>query len=169
MTRYSKSFWGQGKEKKKSRKRPLTTFQKQTGTLDSYFSEFIRLSHMDEKGLCLCFTCGAPKTWNNRKTHAGHFIPKDKHRAFRVRWDEKNVKPQCYQCNSNKEGSQYRFAMNLDKLYGPGTAAKLELKGTMSFNEDIFDMKKTIKYYREKVKHLRKTKLNKINLEMEFA
>jgi len=149
-----RQHWSKGSSK--HQKKPRTTFQKQTSRLDGYFSMWLRLSSMDANGLCRCFTCGALKTWNNRKTHAGHFIPRSANRFFRVRWDVKNVKCQCTGCNSNQEGKQYIFGIKLDNLYGVGTAEALQIKSTQFFNKTIFDMELHISEYREKVNFLKK-------------
>jgi len=146
-------FW---KKKKGHKKRPRTEFEKQVSRLDGYFSLYIRLSRMDADGVCTCFTCGNKKPWNMRKTAAGHFIPKAPNRFLRVRWDEQNVQTQCADCNSKLEGMQYQFGINLDKKYGTGTADKIQIKSTKSFNPMIFDMEKRISHYREKVNFIKK-------------
>lgn len=145
--------WGHSSPKK--RKRPKTEFERQVATLDKYFSEYIRLSNMDENGLCTCFTCGAKKPWNKRKTHCGHFVGKSAS-TYRVRWDEKNVACQCYNCNTNKSGMQWVFGKKIDAIHGLGTAENLQILSTKSFNPLIFDMETKIKTYREKVRFIKK-------------
>ena len=76
--------------------------------LDSIFSKYIRLKH-SKNGICTCFTCG--RKYEVKKIHAGHFMSR---RHYSTRWDEENVRPQCYGCNVGNQGKQYEFAINLN-------------------------------------------------------
>ena len=145
----NRPFW----EKKKPRKRPKTKFEKQVARLDYYFSLYIRLSRMDNLGLCVCISCDKQFPWN-KNLHAGHFIGKANN-TYRTRWDEKNVQPQCARCNSFLEGNKYLFGLMLNKKHGEGTTEKLQIKSTKPFNPMIYDMEENIIYYREKVKELK--------------
>lgn len=80
--------------------------------LDTVFSQYIRLSNADNNGYCTCVTCN--KTFFYKEIQAGHFMSR-KH--YSIRWDERNVKPQCKSCNVFKWGEQYRYSLYLgDKL-----------------------------------------------------
>lgn len=139
----------------KPRKKPKTEFERQVSRLDSLFSEYIRLSAMDINGMCRCVTCGKLKTWNQRKSAAGHFIGKHKQKNYRTRWHPKNVHVQCYNCNSNLEGNKWEYGKFLNATFGEGTTEYLERKSKQAFNPIIFDMPGKIKFYREKVKELK--------------
>lgn len=67
---------------------------------DIIFSRFIRLKYANERGLTKCYTCGVEKHWTFMQN--GHFV----NRAhLRLRWDERNCKPQCPECNEIKKGN----------------------------------------------------------------
>ncbi len=42
-----------------------------------------------------------------------------------TRFEEENVNCQCFACNVMEHGNQYKYGLELDKKYGPGTADKL--------------------------------------------
>jgi len=76
--------------------------------LDAIFSKYVRLKDADFKGNCICVTCGRSYYW--KEIQAGHFISR-KH--YSTRWDERNVKPQCYSCNVMRYGEQYKYSKYL--------------------------------------------------------
>tara|TARA_B100000902_G_C27307271_1_gene916259 strand:- start:1929 stop:2324 length:396 start_codon:yes stop_codon:yes gene_type:complete len=76
--------------------------------LDTIFSKYVRLKDADFKGNCICVTCGKSYYW--KEIQAGHFISR-KH--YSTRWDERNVKPQCYSCNVMRYGEQYKYSKYL--------------------------------------------------------
>lgn len=85
-------------------KKPKTKLIKE---LDVLFSQFIRLSNSID-GFCTCVTCGRVYEW--KKIQAGHFMSRQ---HYSVRWDERNVKPQCYGCNVMQQGRQFEFSKYL--------------------------------------------------------
>jgi len=87
---------------------------------DRLFSLFIRQKAADHAGYVKCITCGRTMHWRNAQ--AGHCIVRTK---LAVRYDERNVHPQCKHCNHFKEGDHFRYGTILDQLYGPGTAQSL--------------------------------------------
>ncbi len=76
--------------------------------LDTIFSKYVRLKDADLKGNCICITCDRSYYW--KEIQAGHFISR-KH--YSTRWDERNVKPQCYSCNVMRYGEQYKYSKYL--------------------------------------------------------
>ena len=78
--------------------------------LDTVFSQWIRLSNADNNKNCICVTCNKTFFW--KEIQAGHFMSR-KH--YSIRWDERNVKPQCVGCNVFKYGEQYKFSLFLGK------------------------------------------------------
>jgi len=79
-------------------------------SLDTVFSEYIRLKNANKQGFCTCVTCGKTGYWEKDGIHAGHFMSR-KH--FSLRWDERNVFPQCHYCNTYKYGEQYKYSLFL--------------------------------------------------------
>lgn len=113
--------------------------------LDIIFSQYVRLSNADSSGLCTCVTCGEKHHW--KKIQAGHFMSR-KH--YSIRWDERNVKPQCVKCNVFRAGEQYKYSIYLglelsNELY-------LESKEIKKFSN--LDLEEMISHYSDKLKKL---------------
>ena len=140
----------------KRKKKKKTPWQLQISRLDGIFSEFVRLTAMDPlTRMCKCVTCGKPKLWNKRKSHAGHFINQFDNKNLRVRQILENTGVQCYVCNIYQSGNKWEFAKYIDATWGAGTVKWLEVQATKSFNPDIFKIEDKIKFYRAKVKQLK--------------
>jgi hypothetical protein len=112
--------------------------------LDVVFSQYIRLSN-SKNGFCTCVTCGRLYEW--KKIQAGHFMSRQ---HYSVRWDERNVKPQCYGCNVMQQGKQFEFSRYL----GEELSEELYLlsKQTQKFTEG--DLLLLIDVYKSKLKSL---------------
>jgi len=119
--------------------------------LDKIFSIWIRSKDADHAGMVDCFTCGVTKNWKY-EIDAGHFQSRGK---YETRWNEQNVKPQCKRCNGFRGGEQYRFAKNLDALYGEGTAEWLEFESNQPARFTNDELLVKIKHYTELVKSLK--------------
>lgn len=79
------------------------------------FSLWIRKRHADKDGYVACYTCGVRKHY--KELQAGHYIK----RARKIlKFDERNVKPQCVACNLYRDGNQDAFAEHLELDYGHG-------------------------------------------------
>ena len=118
--------------------------------LDKIFSIWIRSKDADHAGMVDCFTCGVTKNWKY-EIDAGHFQSRGK---YETRWNEQNVFPQCKRCNGFRGGEQYRFAKNLDALYGEGTAEWLEFESNQSARFTNEELLEKIKHYTNLVKNL---------------
>jgi hypothetical protein len=121
--------------------------------LDAVFSEYIRLRNADKNGNVTCFTCGKVEYWKRKGMQAGHFQSR-KHYA--TRWDEINVQVQCSGCNVFKYGEQYKFALNLDKQFGDGTAEELFIKAKEIVKFSTKELETLITYYKDQVNLLDK-------------
>lgn len=115
--------------------------------LDSIFSKYIRLKH-SKNGICTCFTCG--RKYEVKKIHAGHFMSR---RHYSTRWDEDNVRPQCYGCNVGNQGKQYEFAINLNNEE-EGKADRLLSKSRELVKFSTGDIEMLIANYQDKLKQL---------------
>jgi len=67
---------------------------------------------------CICITCGIKCEF--KKCNAGHFV-----HGKRYNYLEENTNCQCVRDNLRKHGDLGRYAVNLDKKWGPGTAQGL--------------------------------------------
>lgn len=132
--------------KKRKKKPTLSALERK---LDTIFSEYIRRKEADAGGTVRCVTCPRVMFW--REAHAGHFI-KRQHRA--VRWDERNVAPQCPADNVFKGGCQDEFAAHIIRRYGPEVFDELMSKKHEVCKHTRSDLEALIESYREKLKEL---------------
>ncbi len=109
--------------------------------LDILFSQFIRLSNSID-GFCSCVTCGRVYEW--KKIQAGHFISRQ---HYSVRWDERNVKPQCYGCNVMQQGRQYEFS----KYLGQELSEELYLLSKQTRKISEIELQEMIEHYKNKI------------------
>ena len=127
----------------KTAKKP--TRSKLVKKLDTVFSQYIRRSNADNNGYCTCVTCN--KTFHWKEIQAGHFMSR-KH--YSIRWDERNVKPQCVACNVYRAGEQYKYSIFLGKELS--NVLYLQSKEIVKFtNYELEDM---INDYSERLKKI---------------
>ena len=81
------------------------------------FSKYIRIKDTDFKGFVGCFTCH--KQDDHRLMDAGHYIPKATSGSY-LKFYEKNVHPQCQDCNRLKGGNYGVYKEQLILKYGAG-------------------------------------------------
>lgn len=109
------------------KKKKLPTLSRLEDKLDKLVSEFVRRSHADQGGTVRCVTC--PKLMFWKEADCGHWV-KRQHRA--VRWDERNLGPQCQRCNHFMGGVQDEFSKHIIAEYGLHTHDELlRLKHTV--------------------------------------
>jgi len=94
---------------------------------DQLFSIKVRQNNASLDGTQICYTCGHKAHW--KKLHAGHFLSRYYKSA---RWDEDNVKPQCFICNIYKKGDAVKFRQNLIKEIGEKRVKAVERKRGVS-------------------------------------
>ena len=123
------------------------------GTLDTIFSEFIRLRDSDETGYCRCVTCGRVFYW--KEIDAGHMVQRDR---MATRFNEQNVNAQCYHCNRFCSGKQFEHGQKIDENYGKGTAQTLVDMSKAYCKLDSTWLQYFIAHYRAKVKKMKREK-----------
>lgn len=77
---------------------------------DAIFSQYIRLKYADKEGVAACFTCGVRKHWTIQQN--GHYI---KRAHLYHRFDERNCRVQCVECNEFKSGNMSEYTQRLEK------------------------------------------------------
>lgn len=104
---------------KKPKKLTETELKKKA---DEVFSRFVRLTHANKDGVVQCYTCPFAAHW--KKLQCGHFVSR---KAIAVRYDERNARPQCYFCNSQRfgNGRPTIFGPKLMKEYGDEIVSEL--------------------------------------------
>jgi hypothetical protein len=115
----------------------------QEGTLWDWFSRYIRLRDT-HNGRCKCFTCW--RSFHPKEMEAGHFVKRDRKS---VKYHEKNCHAQCHWCNQPQDGNAGRYAVELDKRYGKGTAEMLIALGTRTGGIRPFEFKMLSDHYRK--------------------
>jgi len=115
---------------------------------DKLFSTYIRFKNAP-KGYCKCITCG--KIEPPEDMDAGHYISRG---VKTLRFDERNVHPQCRKCNRFGEGVKDEYALALIKLYGPDILDELnkEKQGFKIYT--VLELKEMRKEYRKLIKEL---------------
>lgn len=148
----------QGVKARKSTKPSLKTISQLKKIADKYFSLATRYRFaelVNGEYVAQCFTCTV-KEWKPIKTlQCGHFMSRAHNNT---RYSEENTAPQCYGCNVMQQGRQYAFGLEIDKLYGAGTAKRLykEAKVPLQFKREdleeiIRESKEQVKYYETQI------------------
>lgn len=133
-----------------NRSKNMTSAKK---TCDAWFSKYIRIRDANHNGLCKCITCDTVKHW--KEMDAGHFQSR---RYMATRYEEKNCHAQCQRCNQYGAGEQYKHGLELDALYGPGTAdfiTKLS-RSLQKMNKN--ELMELARYYQQETLQLAKEK-----------
>jgi len=111
------------KSKPAGKKQPKPTITKLKKKADTVFSKSVRYRFarkIDGEWIGECITCKVRKPI--KQLQCGHFMSRQYNAT---RFDRKNCASQCYGCNVMQQGRQYIFGIELDKLYGEGTANEL--------------------------------------------
>lgn len=93
--------------------RKLLKIKRLHGKAWGVFSEWVRRRN-EKNGLSECVSCKKKENW--KTLNAGHFYH-GKHWLSGM--DERNVWPQCRQCNMYKSGNLIEYSEFLRKEYGP--------------------------------------------------
>jgi hypothetical protein len=121
--------------------------------LDSLISKYIRMSYADSDGMVDCFTCSWRGSW--KESDCGHFISR---KIYGLRWDRRNLKVQCKNCNINLSGNLEAYKNNLEKML-PGITSELKDISRSVIKIDRQELKELIIDYRYK-NELIKNKFN---------
>lgn len=71
-----------------------------------------------------------------------------------TRYDMKNVQPQCRTCNRLNNGERERFAQELDKVFGMGTAEHLQQRSKRLAVMSEIHALHMLEHYKNKLKEL---------------
>lgn len=78
--------------------------------LDQAISKVIRMMYSNLTGSVSCYTCNWTGNW--KEADCGHYISRS---IMALRWDLRNLRPQCKKCNQHLYGNIEVFATNLEK------------------------------------------------------
>lgn len=130
----------------KNSKKP--TRSKLVKKLDTVFSIYVRRSNADNNGYCTCVTCNKKIYW--KEIQAGHFMSR-KH--YSIRWDLRNVKPQCKACNVFRYGEQFKYSLYL----GNELSNELHDLSHKIIKFSTYELLEMVNYYTKLVNELEKT------------
>ena len=105
--------------------------------LDDAISRYVRIKEADSIGRVNCYTCTSRGHW--KEFDCGHYIPRAN---MSLRWDLRNLRPQCKTCNQLNYGNIESFAKNLNEEQA-GLAAQL-----------LDDSREPYKWSRDEMKQL---------------
>ena len=132
------------KAPKKPKKKTTSQLKKE---LDRWFSIYIRLKYADDNGMVACYTCGSKKNW--KELQNGHFVSRG---YLATRFDETNVRVQCWGCNGFGGG---RLAVFATKLEAEGISTKDLYRKAQEITK-YYPYAEKIEYYKSKVELLEK-------------
>ena len=114
--------------------------------LDFTFSRYIRIREANNKGITECYTCGKKDHW--KYLQCGHYI---KRSETLLRWDSRNAKSQCIECNCNKHGNMEEYTKKLELEY-PGLPEQLKEQSREVHKYSREDLKEILIDLRAKLK-----------------
>jgi hypothetical protein len=132
-----------------SKKKSITNLDK---VLWKVFSEYIRRRDalkFSGGDRVKCITCTHTDHWKH--FDCGHGISR-KHLG--TKFDEKNNHAQCKGCNGFGSGKQFEYMLQVDRMYGKGTAELLLHKSKSLCKWMSFEYEQKIEEYKIKIKNL---------------
>ena len=99
----------------------------------------------------VCFTCGRTGL-EGSNWHTGHFIPSSTCGAI-LRYDLRNLRPQCYFCNIHAGGNGAEFYKRLVQKEGQDYVDKLFIDKNKTIKADILFYSKLIEDYTNENSH----------------
>lgn len=136
---------GSGSKRCLGKKKP--TLSKLTKELDKVFSIYIRKKYADKDGIAACYTCGVRKPWKEQQ--CGHFVSRA-HRS--VRWEQKNVRVQCYACNCLRSGNLAEFTVRLQRECGAEFVDQLLKMKYHIVKHSTVELQNLIDWYKGQIK-----------------
>lgn len=119
---------------------------------DRVVSLYVRLKHSDKDGNCKCFTCSTVLPY--KQMQAGHYIRRS---HLLLRWDtDRNIRPQCENCNCYHHGRLAVFAQNLEKEK-PGLPDILLEESTIVYKPSRHEIRQIISEYTQKLEQLKQS------------
>lgn len=113
-------------------------------------SEYIRRKNADDNGYAMCVTCGHRAHY--KSLQAGHFIPQAQGDA--VRYDLRNIAPQCYRCNINLGGNGPEYYPYMEKTYGKEVIDELRYLSNQTVKFSLQDLEEMIENVRGKLNEI---------------
>jgi hypothetical protein len=152
-SKLSKGKKGISAKKRHVGKKSKSPLRKEISLCDMVFSQYIRLSNADTKGIVKCFTCRFKAFWKQSGIECGHFKSRT---HMGTRWYKKNNEPQCISCNQYRAGNLKIFERNLIKKYGEGIIEHLEQESIKKVKLTISKIRNLRNHFESEVVRLKK-------------
>lgn len=117
---------------------------------DAIFSQWVRRSAADKDGIIKCFICGKRVHW--KKAENMHYIKRGA--SLFLRFDPRNNKAGCHECNSLKSGNYIEYAKKLE-VASPGITEILFEEGNLVIKPTRGEIRNIIAEYSGKLKLLK--------------
>lgn len=117
---------------------------------DHIFSQWIRLSAADKSGWLLCYICGNSVYWSDAENM--HYVKRGA--SLYLRYDPRNNKAGCHECNSVKGGNYLEYAKKLEAEH-PGITDILYEEGNLVIKPTREEIRQIISQYTPLVKTLK--------------
>lgn len=127
-------------------KKPTVTILKKK--LWEECKRIIRSTYITKEGYWRCFTCDRLLE-EAKDAQTGHFLPSSTCGAF-LRYDLRNLRVQCYNCNINQGGAGAEFYRRLVQTEGQSYVDQLFKDKNVSIKADIFWYQSKLNEYKEK-------------------
>lgn len=118
---------------------------------DDLVSKYVRMSAADKNGVCECYTCGDRKHYT--LMDAGHYV---KRGNLFLRFDLRNLRVQCQDCNRIKYGNMGEYTKRLEQER-PGITDILREEAAIVYKPTRDEIRAIITEYTPKVRSLKKT------------
>lgn len=119
--------------------------------LDAIFSQWVRLSVTGKDGFLNCYICEKRVHW--KESQNMHYVKRGA--SLFLRFDPRNNKAGCEDCNKWKDGNYIEYAKKLE-LETPGITDILYEEGNLVYHPTKSELKQLISDYAEKVTNLKK-------------
>lgn len=116
---------------------------------DKVTSLYVRMKAMDANKKIKCYTCD--KEMDLYDAQCGHFISRSQ---MFLRFDLRNLRPQCNSCNCYKRGNIAIYRKRLNEEH-PGLADILMEESYLIYKMSRDEIKSLIREYSEKIKQLK--------------
>lgn len=129
----------------KTKKKP--SISKLKNKLWDECKRLVRAKYINEQGNWNCFTCDRLID-EPAKAQTGHFLPSSTCGAF-LRYDLRNLRIQCYNCNINQGGAGAEFYRRLVEENGQDYVDQLFKDKHVSIKADVWWYQEMIDKYKE--------------------
>lgn len=113
--------------------------------LDDVVSKYVRIKNANAEGIITCFTCAKTGDWTT--FDCGHYISRS---FMKLRWDLRNLNPQCVSCNRHLDGNLDAYAEAINSV-NPGLVETLIEESRAPHKWTRQDLKEMLIDYRHKL------------------